>query len=373
MLTIRQIKSFIRKEPVLAAASILAFVTMFIMPPDKAYIKYIDFKTILCLLSLMIALKGIECEGLIAVVSTKLSSKLGNLRNLTFLLVFACFFSSMLMTNDVALIAFVPVTLTILSVCKMNMYASFIIVLQTLAANIGSSLTPIGNPQNLFLFIRYGFAPMKFLMIMLPFVLFSGVLLTISCLLMPNLSIQQKSLDVPVVRSKVAIIYIVMFFLAVMAVFGVFPYWVSTIVIATVTFFMDKQTLIKVDYNLLFTFAAIFIFVGNIARIEWLNELISEWVKTDTMLTALVSSQFISNVPAAVMLSGFTDNAVDLVLGVNMGGMGTLIASMASVISYKLYAKTFPNEIKRYFIIFTVTNILFLALSLIFIKCFVVA
>lgn len=369
VLTIRQITSLIRREPVLAAAGLLAFATLFIVPPDAVYREYIDTKTLLCLLGLMIALKGIEREGLIAIVSAKLSSRLGNLRVLTFFLVFTCFFASMLMTNDVALIALVPISLAVLSVCGQLPYAAYIIVLQTLAANIGSSLTPIGNPQNLFLFVRYGFEPVRFLLTMLPFVVFGGVLLAVSCLFLPNLPIRQEPSAAPPVRGKAAVAYGLMFCLAVAAVFGVLPYWISVAVIVAATFFVDKRTLLKVDYSLLLTFIAIFVFVGNIARIEWLGSLISGWVQRDTMLTALATSQMISNVPATVMLSGFTDNAVGLLIGVNVGGMGTLIASMASVISYKLYVIAFPNGTRRYMMLFTVMNVLFLALTLVFIKC----
>lgn len=318
----------------------------------------------------MIALKGIEREGLIAIVSAKLSSRLGNLRALTFFLVFTCFFASMLMTNDVALIALVPIALTVLSVCGRPEYAAYIIILQTLAANIGSSFTPIGNPQNLFLFVRYGFKPVQFLVTMLPFVLLGGVMLAFFCLLLPGLPIRQEPTNAPPVRGKAVVAYSVMFCLAVAAVFGVLPYFISAPIIVAAAFFVDKRTLLKVDYSLLLTFAAIFVFVGNIARIEWLGNLISGWAQKDTVLTALTASQFISNVPAAVMLSGFTDNAAELVTGVNVGGMGTLIASMASVISYKLYATAFPNGSRRYLMMFTAINVLCLALSIVFIKCF---
>lgn len=341
---------------------------MFVVPPDAAYVQYIDTKTLLCLLSLMIALKGIEREGLLAVVSEKLSSKLGTLRTLGSFLVFTSFFISMLMTNDVALIVLVPITLSVLSLCGQLKYSAFVIVLQTLGANIGSSLTPIGNPQNLFLFVRYGFGVGQFLVTMLPFVVFGGVLLALSCLLLPNLPIRREPADMPPIRGKTVAIYGVMFVLAVAAVFGLLPYTVAAVIIAAAAFFVDKHTLVKVDYSLLLTFIAIFIFVGNIARVEWVNSLISGWAQRSTLLTALAASQLISNVPAAVMLSGFTDNAAELLIGVNAGGMGTLVASMASVISYKLYISAFPNSTRHYLTLFTAMNILFLGLSVVFIK-----
>lgn len=393
--------SFIRKEPVLTAAGVLAAVSMLFVPPDAVYVRYIDFKTLSCLLCLMISLKGIECEGLLTALSIKLSSRIKSLRALGFVLVFLCFFVSMLMTNDVALIAIVPITLAVLFMCRLERYSAFIIVMQTLAANIGSSLTPIGNPQNLFLFVRYDFHPVRFIMTMLPFVLFGGALLTVFCCLLPRLTLSREPADAPVVRKKAVVVYGAMFLLAVAAVFGLIPYQAAVIIIAASALWMDRRTLFphrfngapfaapsdnqppqrktkhfvggviaKVDYSLLLTFAAIFIFVGNLSRIDCINSFISGWAQRDATLTAVISSQFISNVPAAVMLSGFTDNAAGLLMGVNVGGMGTLIASMASVISYKLYMAVFPHGARHYLVLFAALNTLSLGLSILLIQFF---
>ena len=340
------------------------------MPPDRDYIEYIDFKTLLCLFCLMVSLKGIEREGVLTAVSAKLASGVKSLRALVFLLVFVCFFASMLITNDVALIAFVPITIAVFSLCGSMKYCAAAVVLQTLAANIGSSLTPIGNPQNLFLFMRYPFTLGSFLLTTLPFVMFGGVLLAVVCLFVPKQPIQQEPSSSRVIRKKPVIAYCVMFAVAVSAVFGLVHYLAAAAVIAAAAFVTDRRTLMKVDYSLLLTFVVIFIFVGNIARIGWIHDIISYWAQRDTMLTAVVSSQFISNVPAAVMLSEFTDNAFGLLLGVSAGGMGTLIASMASVISYRLYATSEPKGIRRYLGLFTVLNVVFLLLSVVFVKVF---
>lgn len=361
--------SFIKKEPVLTAAGVLAVISMFFAPPDAAYLQYIDFKTLSCLLCLMISLKGIEREGFLTALSVKLSSRIKSLRTLGFFLVFLCFFISMLMTNDVALIALVPITLAVLFMCRLEKYAAFIVVMQTLAANIGSSLTPIGNPQNLFLFVRYGFNPAQFIFTILPFVLFGGALLTVLCFILPRQPITREAAEVPVIRRKAVAAYCVMFALAVVSVFGLIPYPAAVIIIAAAAFIMDRRTLTKVDYSLLLTFIAIFVFVGNISRVDMISNFISGWAQRDTMLTAVAASQFISNVPAAVMLSGFTENSSGLLVGVNAGGLGTLIASMASVISYKLYMAVFPNGSRRYLALFTLLNVLSLGLSVLFIKC----
>ncbi|MBE5989115.1 YbiR family transporter [Lacrimispora xylanisolvens] len=357
---------FIQKEPVLTAASILAFISVFFIPPDLAYLNYIDFKTLLCLFCLMTSLKGIEREGLLNAVSIKLSSGMKDLKPLILLLVFTSFFASMFMTNDVALIALVPITLSVLSLCGQERHTALVVVLQTIAANIGSSFTPIGNPQNLYLFTRYEFGLPSFLKVTFPFVLFGGVLLLLVCFFIPRYPINQETTTVPVIRKKQVIAYGTMFLLAVAAVLRLVPYQAAALIILAATAILDRRTLYQVDYFLLLTFAAIFIFVGNLARIDWVFQTVSGLIRKDTMVTAALLSQFISNVPAAVMLSGFTDNAPSLLTGVNVGGMGTLIASMASVISYKLFTAAYPKKTLSFLGIFTVLNLVFLIALLLF-------
>jgi Na+/H+ antiporter NhaD/arsenite permease-like protein len=356
------IRQLFSKEPVLMAATILALLSMLFVPPDAAYLGYIDLKTLCCLLCLMISLKGIERAGLLHVVSMRLTERTKSRRGLLFLLVFLCFFASMFITNDVALLALVPITLSVLSVCGLEQWAAFVIVLQTLAANIGSSLTPIGNPQNLFLFMRYEFTLGSFLAVTAPFVLLGGVLLAAACLFIPNEPIRRETVTTPPVSKKLATASGVLFLLSVTVVFGLIPYEVAALIVLAAMALIDRGTLKHVDYSLLFTFAAIFILVGNIARIEALQSLISAWTSQDTMLTAVIASQVISNVPAAVMLSGFTENANSLLAGVNIGGMGTLIASMASVISYKLYTGVYSGSGLHFIKAFSLLNVLFLLL-----------
>lgn len=364
----KQFLIFIQKEPVLTAASILAIISVFFVPPDSTYLKYIDYKTLLCLFCLMAAIKGIEREGLLNTVSLKLSAGMKNRKSFIFLLVFTCFFASMFMTNDVALIALVPITLTALSLCGQERHTALVVVLQTIAANIGSSLTPIGNPQNLYLFTRYGFQLPSFLKVTLPLVLFGGLLLALVCFLIPACPISQVLTTAPLIRKKTVILYGAMFFLAVAAVLRLIPYQAAALIIVIATAVLDRRTLYQVDYSLLLTFVAIFIFVGNLSRIDWVFQTVSGWIQKDTIVTAALVSQFISNVPAAVMLSGFSDNANGLLTGVNVGGMGTLIASMASVISYKLYAAAYPGKALRFLGIFTFFNLLFLIALLLFVN-----
>lgn len=355
------IKTFIKKEPVLLVSALLAVISMFFVPPSSNYFKYIDCKTLSCLLCLMISLKGFEREGILNIASAHMSAKISNARVLAFFLVFSCFFAAMFMTNDVALIALVPMTLMILSMCSLEKISAFIIVLETIAANIGSSLTPIGNPQNLYLFTHFEMQLSEFLITTGEFVIVGGVILALSCLLVPKMPLKlNNNQPNKTLRPKFILIYSGMFVLSVLAVFGAISYWVVLFIISVCSLLADYKTIAKVDYSLLITFAVIFIFVGNISNIDVINNFLVDVTKESAVLTAVISSQIISNVPAAILLSGFTANAKALLIGVNIGGMGTLIASMASVISYKLYANANKGGTFRYMMIFTACNTVFL-------------
>ncbi len=354
-------KSIIKKEPVLMVGIFLAVVSMFFVHPSKEYASYIDYKTLGCLFCLMASLKGFERQGILGLISTGIMSYIKNTRMIAYFLVFTCYFIAMVMTNDVALIAIVPITLSILSSCNMQKWSIQIIVLQTIAANIGSSLTPIGNPQNLFLFTHYDMKLLDFFATMIPIVLVGGILLAVGCLVVPSKKIESVNYkEAHTINNSLVIIYSILFLLAVGSVFGAVPYWIVLLIVVLIVFFVDKQTLIKVDYSLLLTFIVIFIFVGNIGKIEPIYNFLSEVTKENTMLSGILTSQVTSNVPAAILLSGFTQKAKDLLLGVNIGGMGTLIASMASVISYKLYIGESKGQTLRYLKVFTLWNILFL-------------
>lgn len=364
ILIITMIRKIIAKEPILVIGFILLLISIFFVPIDRAYVGYVHFKTLGCLLSLMIALKGMEKERLLDVIAEQVSSKIVDLKGLSFILVFVCFISAMFMTNDVALIAIVPITLVIVQSYGLEKYGMLLVALQTLAANIGSSLTPIGNPQNLYLFMQSDWELISFLMTMLPVVLFGAVLLFLACMMMPKVQvIRSQSTKKQRLDGMRLAVYFVMFLIALAAVFEWLPYYIALGVIVVLCLLIEKRVLKEVDYSLLLTFVVIFMLVGNLARIDQINKIIAGVIDKDTFLTAVITSQIISNVPTALMLSGFTENMKELLLGVNVGGMGTLIASMASIISYKLYVGEYKHHGMKYLMVFTILNLLFLALS----------
>ncbi len=357
----QKVTTLLRTDPVLTISALLAVLSMFFIHPSAAYLSYIDFKTLACLFGLMASVMGLLHEGVLERVSLLLSARLKDSRTLTLFLVFSCYFFAMFVTNDVALVAIIPMTLIILATCGFENQSAFIVVLQTIAANIGSALTPIGNPQNLYLFSYYQMNLADFLSAIFPIALAGGLLLALCCLLIPVIDLKSSpATDRLRLRKRNIVFYSVLFLISTASVFDWIPYSIAALIVFVALLITNKHILAKVDYSLLATFTFIFIFVGNIGKIDSIHSFLSSITQENTLLAAILTSQITSNVPAAILLSGFTDQAYQLLQGVNIGGMGTLIASMASVISYKIYIAKYRHESYRYLKLFTFWNLLFL-------------
>lgn len=366
------IKNFIKKETVLVVATILAILSAFIVKPSAAYAAYIDWRVLGILLSLMIVMAGLQKNGLFDRIGAALLKKTKNTMQLSMVLVFLCFFFSMFITNDVALITFVPFAMLTMQKCGQEKLLLPVVVFQTLAANLGSMLTPIGNPQNLYLYNLSGMGMGEFLLCMLPYTVISGVLILISVIWIAR---KKEKIQVIVADDKKEeasatnsgwkayhknVVYITLFVLSLLVVMRVLPYHMVLLLILLLVFYMDRAVLKQVDYCLLLTFISFFIFTGNMGNIPAVNGALQELVAGRELLVGILSSQVISNVPAALLLSGFTNDYEALLRGVNIGGLGTLIASMASLISYKIYAQAYNEKKGAYFRYFTAMNILFL-------------
>ncbi len=368
-----KILTFFKKETVLCVALILAALSMFIVPPDRDYLEYIDFRTLAILFCLMCVMAGLQKIGVFNRIAKKLLNRAKSGSGLILTLVLLCFFFSMLITNDVALITFVPFTFIVLGMLggefKERLLLS-VVVLQTIAANLGSMLTPIGNPQNLYLYGRAGLSVGGFLLLMLPYTALSLALLVVFCLVQgracPRFSkledepSQENSTD-----GKKAVyrlwLYLALFLLCLFAVGHILPWQAVFFAVFVIIFAADRHILLKVDYSLLFTFVGFFVFIGNVGRIPAFRTFLQSIIAGREVYTAIIASQVISNVPAALLLSGFTENTAGLIVGTNLGGLGTLIASMASLISYKSVAKEAAERKGRYIALFTVANVGFLA------------
>ncbi len=355
--------TFLKDEIVLVAAFVLAIVSMFVVPPSKEYIGYIDFKTLGLLLSLMFVTAGLQKCRVFEKIGDALLENTKSVTGLKIVLVFLCFFSSMLITNDVALITFVPFTLYVLKKAEHTEAICFVVIMQTVAANLGSMLTPFGNPQNLYLFSESGMSGMDFFRITIPYVAFAGVLLLVVCFLGKK-SEKKISGDLGDIRiDKVkTVIYAILFVVCIATVFNVLPYYVTLLLVLVLVLLLDRGLYKKVDYSLIFTFVGFFIFIGNMGNITFVSEFLKKIIDGREILVSILSSQVISNVPAALLLSGFTDKYELLLVGLNIGGLGTLIASMANLISYKIYVKEFPDKKGVYIGKFTLWCLVFLAL-----------
>lgn len=363
----KKILTFIKKETVLTVAWALAALSAFWVRPGACYFDYIDFRSLGILWSLMAIMQGLKCNGVFEAIGWKLLEKTRKVGELVAVLVFLCFFTAMFITNDVALITFVPFTVMMLINCRKEELMIPVIVLQTIAANLGSMLTPIGNPQNLYLYGLSGLSIREFLLYMLPFSAVSAVLLLAALALIrgkeQKIRAGEHSKGVRKYDKKRTLritVYLALFIFSLLVVVHVVPCCFLVISVLILLFVLEKRVLLDIDYALLFTFIGFFIFTGNMGNVDIIKEFLQHLVAGREVFVGILTSQCISNVPAALLLSGFTTDYKSLLLGVNLGGLGTLIASMASLISYKFLVNQYPDKKGRYMLWFTIANIVFL-------------
>lgn len=358
---------FIRSEIVLFISAVLAVVSVFIIPPDREYAGYINYKTICILFALMAVMEGFKKTGVFSTVSGILLERAKGIRTVVLILVYLCFFLSMFITNDVSLITFVPLSIAVLSMAGESVKKRLlvpVIVIQTVAANLGSMLFPMGNPQNLYLYGISGMKLWKFILLLLPYTGIAFAVITLwSVFICKNVSSEIK---IPQTERNLSLrqinIYSGLFVICVLSVAGIVHYIVAMVFVVAVILICDSKIFRTIDYSLLLTFIFLFVFIGNMGRVDAVDNFLKGITNGNEFIVSVLASQIISNVPCAILLSGFTDNYQALIAGTNIGGLGTLIASMASLISFKNAAKECPEMKGRYFVYFTVSNILLLLL-----------
>lgn len=358
----QKIFSWCKKEIIFCITFLFALVSMLFVKPDAKYISYIDFGTLLTLFSLMAVVSGWRRTGLFGTLGNIVCRKVHGQRGLCLTLVLLCFFSSMIITNDVALLTFVPFAVVLLSKTS-GFLLLYIVVLQTLAANLGSMITPIGNPQNIFLFSKMQLGTIQFMKIIFPYTLLSLVLLIFSTLIIKNEEMQIERQEVETGGSGFTgknILYTALFILCLVSVVNVIPKWAAAVLVALCVFISDRKIFCNIDFMLLLTFTAFFIFTGNIARLESVDSFLKRITGTNEFAVSLAFSQVISNVPATLLLYAFAQNTKELLLGVDIGGLGTPVASLASLISLKLYTQE-KGGTAKFLAVFTLMNIIFLA------------
>lgn len=366
-----KIKGRVKDNVVLIVAFFAAVITSFIVPPDSEYLGYFDFKTLACLFCVLAVVCALRNIRFFYTLAKAIVRKFRNAKIAILVLVYITFIGSMLIANDMALLTFLPLGYFILHTTGKEKYLSFAFIMQNIAANLGGMLTPFGNPQNLYLYSKFNIPDGEFVSIMLPPFIVAVVLITVCCLIFVKsepLEIQEKAASLPIGR---VIIYLVLFAVAISMVFRFMPYQIGLVVIPVVMFFLDREALRQVDYGLLFTFVFFFIFAGNMGRIGVVRDFFSYLLDINTLVFSAMSCQIISNVPSAILLSQFTDNYRELLLGVNIGGAGTLIASLASLITFKEYTKQDPKHTLSYILKFSAFNFAFLIILTVFCYIFV--
>ena len=352
--------AFGKKNAVVLIAALCALITSIIVVPDKEYLGYFDFKTLTCLFCVLGVVCALRNIRFFYTLAKAIIRKFRNAKACVLALVYITFIGSMLIANDMALLTFLPLGFFILSTTKKEKYLAFTFIMQNIAANLGGMLTPFGNPQNLYLYSKFNIPDGEFVTIMFPPFILAIALITLCCLIFVKneaLEIEESDVKLPIGR---VVIYLALFAVAIMMVFRFMPYWVGLIIIPLALIFLDKKALMQVDYGLLFTFVFFFIFAGNMGRIGIVRDFFSYLLNINTLVFSALSCQVISNVPSAILLSQFTDNYRELLLGVNIGGAGTLIASLASLITFKEYTKQDPDHVKEYVVKFSLFNFGFL-------------
>ncbi len=362
----RGLGQFAKKNTVMVVALLASLVTCFFVPPDGQYWSYFDFKTLTCLFCVLAVVCALKNIRFFYILARKIVQVFRNIRMSILALVYITFWGSMLIANDMALLTFLPLGLFVLSSTGKNKYMAFTFIMQNIAANLGGMLTPFGNPQNLYLYTKFEIPNLEFVSIMAPPFVLAVALITVCCLVFVKpepLQLQEEAVSLPVGKTAV---YLGLFVLAIAIVFRGIPYQLGLAVIPAVLLFMDRKALKSVDYPLLLTFVFFFIFSGNMARIDAVKAVFSWLLEKNTLLVSAFSCQIISNVPTAILLSQFTGDYRGLLLGVNIGGVGTLIASLASLITFREYTKQNKGKTGYYMLLFSAFNFAFLIILTVF-------
>lgn len=360
------ISKFVKKNIVMVIAFVAAIITSIFVPVDMEYLGYFDCKTLACLFCVLAVVCALKNINFFYILAKKIVHFFKTARMSVIALVYITFIGSMLIANDMALLTFLPLGYFVLKSTGEERYMAFTFVMQNIAANLGGMLTPFGNPQNLYLYSHFNIPNIEFMQIMAPPFVLAVLLITVCCLVFVDTAPLKLEDEKIRLDAKKTALYLILFGLSIAIVFRGIPYWIGLIIIPVVLLFVDRKALRMVDYPLLLTFVFFFIFAGNMARIEVVKNLFSWLLSKSTLLFSVVSCQVISNVPSAILLSQFTDNYAELLVGVNIGGTGTLIASLASLITFREYVKHYPVRTKYYIKMFSFYNFGFLIILTVF-------
>lgn len=363
------IKNWIKNNVITTIAIILAVLTCFFVPIDKEYINYFDYKTLICLTCILLSVQCLKDSGFFQYLSKKLIYIFKNTRSVVLALILFTFLCDLFLANDMSLITLLPLTYIVLSSTKKMKYFAFTLIMQNIAANMSGMITPHGNPQNIYLYSFYNIPTLEFIKILLPhFVIVLLLLIIIPIIVVKKEPLKLINDETKKVDNKI-IVYFIMFILSLLIIFRVIPYVLGLFIILILAFIFNRKAIKNMDWDLIVTFAAFFVFSGNISRIGYISDVLVNLLDKNVLLTGMLSCQFISNVPSAILLSKFTMDYESLVVAVNIGSLGTLISSLASLITLKHYLKG-ENKFFEYILLYTVINIIFLAVLLFYMFIF---
>lgn len=356
---------YIKNNPVLIIASVLAIITCFFVPIDSEYLNYFDYKTLCSLFCILAVVQCLKNSGFFQMVSKKTVYLFKNSRSVILALIILTFLCDLFLANDMSLITLLPLTYLVLKSTDNMEYYAFTLILQNIAANMSGMITPHGNPQNLYLYSFYNIPTFEFIKILLPQFFAVLILLCIFPMVIKKKPLTLVYEDEYELKPKRIIVYLILFIISLLVIFRVIPYIYGSLFILIAVFILDKNALKNMDWDLLLTFVAFFIFCGNVSRIEYISLLLEKILNWNVLAIGMISCQFISNVPTAVLLSKFTTDYVSLITAVNIGSLGTLISSLASLITLKEFLKHEPGKFSYYILLFTVINVIFLIIMLI--------
>lgn len=360
-----KIWAFAKKEVVLSIATLCTIVTIFFVPFDKEYLDYFEFKTLIALFCMLAVVAGLKNTNVFELISNKLIGLFKTRRAVIYALVYGTFLFDMIVANDMSLITFLPLTYIVLHSTGNDKYLAITFILQTIAANMGGMITPYGNPQNLYLYSYFEIPTVEFFGVLLIQSVTIAALLFIAGLFIKNEQLSLKTDGKIEIKKKELIVYAVLFVFVILSIFRVVPHIITLALVVLAVLIVDRARFRYVDYALLATFCVFFVFSGNIARIPAIENFMVSIVTKNTLLAGIISCQFISNVPTAILLSKFTENYRDLLVSVNIGSLGIIISSLASLITLKEYLKHQPKNFKKYMLLFTLINTAFLAVMIV--------
>lgn len=340
----QKVFDFLKTNVIFVVAIIAAVVSCFFVPIDKEYLNYFDLDTLACITLLLLIITGLSNIQFFQIIAKWLVKKFKNTRSIIMCLIFITYVSALVNANDMSLLTFLPLAYVVLKYTNNLRYVAFTFIMQNIASNLGGMITPIGNPQNLYIFSYYNMNILEFFKIMAIPTAIALVLIIIVCFFVKKEPLEYHSDEVTKFSTHKAIIYGLLFLLTILVVLGVIPWWITTIIVVITMLICDWKTFLKIDYTIPLTFVAFFIFSGNLARIPAVINLIGTFISDHTFITAYISCQFISNVPTAVLLSKFTGNYAHLLVSVNVASLGIIFSSLSGIISLKEYIKVAKKE-----------------------------